>query len=270
MGANDGLCWMVPTPAELDLLQAFVKGEFKGGPAKSWSPANGMRLTHNPKGISMNTKHVKRYFGLPRALVAARRAPDRSSARAVSVRVLAPTSTASCASGGTTGLLTALAGNIATISDDVRSQVLRATFRAGDTDCNGFLNKSELGSMLRKMVASLSSHDVDTMMALADKNNDGRIDYNEFVEFLQERAPDNVSKAVRSVLSHDADLVRVAFQVWDRDGDGTVSKKELLRLLSQLCPGLSQTQCRALLDAMDSNNDGRIDYYEFVDFLFGD
>jgi Ca2+-binding EF-hand superfamily protein len=261
--ASDGLNWMVPTPAEVELLHKFVRGEFKGGPAKFWSPATGTRLVCSPKGICLNTKHVKRFFGLPPALAPARKTPYPNAA---------PTMTrAPTASGGSTmSLLNTLAGNIETVSDDARSHMLRATFRAADSDSNGYLNKAELGSMLRKMVTSLSSQDVDTMMALADKNNDGKIDYNEFVEFLQERAPDNISKAVRSVLSRDSDLVRVAFRVWDRDGDGTVSRKGLQRLLNQMCPTLSQDQCAALINGMDANNDGIVDYDEFVDFLFGE
>jgi len=55
----------------------------------------------------------------------------------------------------------------------------RVSFAALDTDHDGFLDEKEL----RKILGS--AEDVQKLIRLADKNNDGKIDYKEFCELLR-------------------------------------------------------------------------------------
>merc|ERR1712232_209051 len=170
--------------------------------------------------------------------------------------------------GGGDGLLSKLAANITTISDDLRGQVLRATFERADTDGNGTLSRAEMGSILRKVVVSLSHEDTVAIMDQADPDGDGEISYSEFVSWLDDKAPATVSDSFKRAPASDMDVVRIGFRIWDKDGDGSISRRELKALLKESCPSMTQKQVNALLEVMDTNDDGHIDYDEFVDFLF--
>lgn len=58
------------------------------------------------------------------------------------------------------------------------------------------------------------------------------------------------------------------FRQWDKTNDGEISKYELHAALNQL--GLSEKQITVLWTAMDLNGDGRVEYKEFLSFLYHD
>jgi len=61
--------------------------------------------------------------------------------------------------------------------------------------------------------------------------------------------------------------VKVIFKTWDEDGSGTISLKELQHVMQRLAPGMREEDLAALLREADKNNNGLIEYEEFVDWL---
>mmetsp|Transcript_67470 Transcript_67470/g.106803 ORF Transcript_67470/g.106803 Transcript_67470/m.106803 type:complete len:265 (-) Transcript_67470:46-840(-) len=62
-----------------------------------------------------------------------------------------------------------------------------------------------------------------------------------------------------------AGSMKRSFQKFDADGNGTICRSEMRDVLTNL--GLSQRCMGALMDAIDVNRDGKIDYNEFVDWV---
>ncbi|KAL0910002.1 hypothetical protein M5K25_020923 [Dendrobium thyrsiflorum] len=58
------------------------------------------------------------------------------------------------------------------------------------------------------------------------------------------------------------DLKRV-FQMFDRNGDGSITKKELSDSLSNLGIGIPDSELQSMIDKIDANGDGCIDIDEF-------
>merc|ERR1712232_817062 len=131
------------------------------------------------------------------------------------------------------------------ISDVMRTNVLRATFKVADKNGNGTLDREELSAMVRKMVPSLSGADVMLLFRQADVNNDGRIVYSEFLDWLHQKAPSTISDDFRLAMASESDLVRFGFRLWDKNNDGTVSKKELYAVLRETCSSISAQQIEA-------------------------
>lgn len=63
-----------------------------------------------------------------------------------------------------------------------RSDEFRTCFEHFDKDGSKSLSKDEARDMLRQM--NLPEPDVDTLLALYDKDKDGQLQYPEFVNFL--------------------------------------------------------------------------------------
>mmetsp|Transcript_67785 Transcript_67785/g.201664 ORF Transcript_67785/g.201664 Transcript_67785/m.201664 type:complete len:281 (-) Transcript_67785:80-922(-) len=58
-----------------------------------------------------------------------------------------------------------------------------------------------------------------------------------------------------------------AFQEWDVDGSGTISAEELAEVLMALDPEFTQDDAMKLFEAADMNQDGSIDYTEFMQWV---
>ena len=61
---------------------------------------------------------------------------------------------------------------------------IRRTFNELDRDGNGYISKEEFKGVMRKQGLPLKKSQLNAIMAEADKNGDGKIDYDEFVIFM--------------------------------------------------------------------------------------
>ena len=58
---------------------------------------------------------------------------------------------------------------------------IRQAFKELDSDGNGYISKNEFASVMKKQSVKFTKAQLNAMMAEADKNGDGKIDYDEFV-----------------------------------------------------------------------------------------
>lgn len=54
---------------------------------------------------------------------------------------------------------------------------------------------------------------------------------------------------------------------FDKDGSGTITKDELRTCLQSDDFTLTENEINSLLDGVDENGDGEIDYHEFIDMM---
>ncbi|KAL2529588.1 putative calcium-binding protein cml18 [Forsythia ovata] len=74
------------------------------------------------------------------------------------------------------------------------------------------LTQLELGSLLRSLGLKPSSDQLDSLIQKADKNNNGLVEFSEFVELV---AP----KLLPTKLSYTKEQLRQLFRMFDRDGN---------------------------------------------------
>ncbi|PIM97273.1 hypothetical protein CDL12_30260 [Handroanthus impetiginosus] len=60
-----------------------------------------------------------------------------------------------------------------------------------------------------------------------------------------------------------------AFKVFDEDGDGYISARELQAVLGKLGlqEGREMDRVEMMISSVDQNNDGRVDFFEFKDMM---
>ncbi|KAH6778685.1 Calcium-dependent protein kinase family protein [Perilla frutescens var. hirtella] len=128
---------------------------------------------------------------------------------------------------------------------------LKEMFRAMDTDNSGAITFDELKAGLRKYGSTLKDTEIRDLMDAADVDNSGTIDYGEFIA-----ATIHMNKLERE------EHLLAAFQYFDKDGSGYITVDEL----QQACVEHSMTDVLIddIIREVDQDNDGRIDYGEFV------
>jgi Ca2+-binding EF-hand superfamily protein len=256
-GADADTWTLVPPPALKELL-AFLKVAADND-IKSWTPFTGVRMGYDDKGIFIQYDHLKHYFGIVRefASIALKNAVPESM----------PESQAGGALGSSDRIMRSFLTGIPSISSDVRNRVLRAAFQGLDHDGNDKLRRDEMVSLMRRVMPTLSGKQIVSLMADADSDEDGVVDFEDFVAWLEKNA--EIRKRLDEEMKSEFDCVKALFRFWDKNGDGLVTHRELTSSLKRTCPELKDSQIRTLCLHLDRNKDDKIDYEEFVEFLFG-
>ena len=70
------------------------------------------------------------------------------------------------------------------IATDFEEERLRTAFRVLDTNQNGYITRDELRHAINLSGDQLTEKDIDCIMKRADKNHDGKIDFNGCVLLL--------------------------------------------------------------------------------------
>lgn len=128
---------------------------------------------------------------------------------------------------------------------------LKETFKMIDADGSGAITFDELKAGLERMGSGLMDSEIRVLMEAADIDKSGSIDYEEFIT-----ATINMNK-----LQREEDLA-AAFSYFDKDGSGYITMDEL----QQACldHNMGDAEIIDIIREIDQNNDGCIDYSEFV------
>lgn len=129
---------------------------------------------------------------------------------------------------------------------------LKEMFKAMDKDNSGSITYDELREGLRNHGTNLPEHQVQELLEAADVDRNGTIDYKEFIAATMQ-----LNKAQKE------EHVFNAFQHFDADGSGYITKEELQNALEKeevLLPG----EIESIISEIDTDNDGKINYSEFT------
>ena len=93
-------------------------------------------------------------------------------------------------------------------------------------------------------------------MSVIDSNNNGVIDYTEFIAACMYSQDYSQEKQIKQ-----------AFQYFDKDNSGTISAEELRLCLQSEDQTMTDEEVNKLISEVDQNQDGLIDYKEFLEMM---
>lgn len=128
---------------------------------------------------------------------------------------------------------------------------LKEMFKMIDADNSGQITYEELKAGLKRVGANLKESEIYDLMQAADIDNSGTIDYGEFIA-----ATLHLNKIERE------DHLFAAFSYFDKDGSGYITPDELQQACEEF--GIEDVRLEEMIREVDQDNDGRIDYNEFV------
>jgi len=122
-----------------------------------------------------------------------------------------------------------------------------------DINGDGAIEMGELKLVMMQLGQNPAEEDLIEMMKLVDTNGDGEIDFNEFLVMMTLRSEERDTEAE----------LRESFKLFDLDGNGTISREELTIIMKHLGQALTDEEINAMIDEVDINRDGEIDFDEF-------
>ncbi|CAN1811117.1 Calcium-dependent protein kinase 21 [Linum perenne] len=134
---------------------------------------------------------------------------------------------------------------------------LNTVFMNLDTDQSGTITFEELKIGLARLGSKLTENEVKQLMEAADVDGNGTIDYSEFISATMHRYR----------LEKNEHLYK-AFQHFDKDGSGYITREDLTNAMVQYGIG-DEAGMKGIMDEVDTDNDGRINYDEFCVMMRG-
>jgi len=148
-----------------------------------------------------------------------------------------------------------------------------ALFQKVDKDHSGRLSWSEIEHVILSFQPDLSLTERDAIFRKFDRDASGEIDISEFCRTLNEAQP-NALVALESKISLLKEKFREmrltlhqAFQVFDRNMDGFITRDEFQRMVQTFNLTLNVAEANAIYSRFDLNADGFVNLHEFESFF---
>ncbi|KAH7421254.1 hypothetical protein KP509_13G048100 [Ceratopteris richardii] len=133
---------------------------------------------------------------------------------------------------------------------------LKEIFEKFDLDGDGSLTEQELGALLCALGLNPSAEQVTVILHNLDKNNNGFVEFSEFLEVI--------SPNITSEMAYNQEELLMLFRKFDTDGNGFISAVELVHSMARLGHILSQKELMDMIHEADTDGDGQISFIEFV------
>uniref|UniRef100_A0AAG5D6A9 EF-hand domain-containing protein n=1 Tax=Anopheles atroparvus TaxID=41427 RepID=A0AAG5D6A9_ANOAO len=155
---------------------------------------------------------------------------------------------------------------------------LRTAFDLLDRDQDGHVTPEELQFMLRNLGIHVRDELIDDLLREASRTGSGLIDETEFLQWVariqalkdDSNTSSSSSSSTNPAQSADDDLTQdlvAAFRVFDRDGNGYITRDELKSAMDMIGENVTEYQLNEMLELADADKDGRINYEEFARLL---
>jgi len=143
-------------------------------------------------------------------------------------------------------------------NDRRQREALEAAFKKADVNGDGYISADEYYRILKDHGIECTHEEILQIMQIADKDHDGKISKEEFV------GGPSATERRKSGVGLDTDAkAELAFNVFDKNRDGYVTKNEMLKVSKNL----TKEQVDAVFERNDGNQDGKLNLQEFQEFM---
>lgn len=138
---------------------------------------------------------------------------------------------------------------------------LKAAFTMFDKNGDQKISESELLEVMKYLGVNTTEKEVRAMIQVVDKNRNGFVDYDEFIQMM--------TNTPLKPLSAEEELLQKTFQIFDIDGNGYICADEIKQTMANLGEELTDAEVSDMIKAADKNGDGKIDMNEFSGLIHG-
>ncbi|XP_060102804.1 uncharacterized protein LOC132577216 [Heteronotia binoei] len=135
-----------------------------------------------------------------------------------------------------------------------QKQEIREAFDLFDTDDSGTIDVKELKVAMHTLGFETKKGEIKKMVAEIGKNDHNFINFEEFLTMIIKKMSEKDNK----------EEVLRAFQLFDTDGTGKISFKNLKRVISELGEDISDEELQEMIEDADLDGDGEINQQEFL------
>jgi len=131
----------------------------------------------------------------------------------------------------------------------------KEAFHLFDRDGDGKITSKELGIVLRSVGQNPTEKDLHNLI---DPSHSGLIDFDEFTRL--------VKKQMQNITATEEEIIE-SLKEFDKDNSQFITAAELRHIMTTMGEKLSEEEVDDMLRECDVDNDGKINYVEFIKTL---
>merc|ERR1712066_83007 len=151
-------------------------------------------------------------------------------------------------------------------ADDIPKEqqaLLKQCFDRFDSQKNGCISAEAVGGILSMMGLKFSRDELKGIIQEIDIDGSGEIEFEEFLvlaaKFLMEEDEADIQKELKE-----------AFRLYDKEGNGYITTSILREILREIDPNLSEDELDEMIDEIDGDRSGTVDFDEFMEMMTGE
>lgn len=150
------------------------------------------------------------------------------------------------------------------ISDEQKAEFKAAFDIFVEDSTDGTITTKELGKVFRMLGQNPSEQELQEMVDEVDEDGSGTIDFDEFCQMMSKQL---AAEALESIPERPEKELADAFRIFDTKCDGYIDGEELTAAFKLLGEPFEDWEVDAFIADGDKNEDGKMDYEEWVDMM---
>lgn len=140
--------------------------------------------------------------------------------------------------------------------------VLKRAFDSFDQDKKGAISTDIVATILKMMGQTVNRSILKQVIEEVDVDGSGELEFNEFVllatKFMNEEDEEEMKKELKE-----------AFRLYDKNGEGFIPTSVLREILKELDDKLEDEELDGMIEEIDADGSGTVDFDEFVEMMMG-
>jgi len=147
--------------------------------------------------------------------------------------------------------------------EDEQVKALKRTFDQFDSDKSGAISVGTVNTILKMMGMHVSSAALEEIIEEIDEDGSGELEFAEFIQL-----------AAKFLIEEDEEEMkwelREAFRLYDKQGNGYITTGTLKEILREIDSTLNEYNLDQIVDEVDEDGSGTIDFDEFMAMMTGE
>jgi len=144
-------------------------------------------------------------------------------------------------------------------------EMLKKVFDTFDREKQGFITADTVAGMLSMMGLKFNSKQLMEVIEEIDEDGSGQIEFDEFLilakKFMTEDEEEDSGELEKEL--------KEAFRLYDKEGNGYITTAILKSILSELDSSLSNEDLDGMIEEIDEDGSGTVDFDEFMEMMTG-
>ncbi|XP_027235341.1 troponin C, isoallergen Bla g 6.0101 [Penaeus vannamei] len=145
--------------------------------------------------------------------------------------------------------------------------MLRKAFAMFDEEKTGFIEATQLGGILKDLGQTVDPDELkNTIMDMDVEGkalSENKVTFELFVNIVGVFLQDEDDEAM-------AEELREAFRLYDKEGNGYITTQTLREIMKELDNKLTEDDLDGIIDEVDEDGSGTVDFDEFMEMMTGE